>query len=90
VNQNAELINHCQFSFACDGKPNWINDSRHWREILADASEILDCGGDCDEPAFPKGPLALSTHYHARAIKPSWSKTLRRTGQVGNHIFYQR
>lgn len=89
VNQNAGLIHRCQFSFACDGKPNWISDDRRWREILADASELMNCGGDCDGSAFPSGMLASSTHYHARSVTLRWSKTLHRTGQIGNHVFYQ-
>ena len=89
VYQNAELMNRCQFSFACDGKPNWIKDGRQWGEILNDASDLLNCGGDCDEAAFPEGPLALSTHYHSNSVKPSWAHLLHRTGQVGKHIFYR-
>jgi spore germination cell wall hydrolase CwlJ-like protein len=33
--------------------------------------------------------LAQSTHYHAVSVSPSWSRKLKRTGQIGRHIFYQ-
>jgi spore germination cell wall hydrolase CwlJ-like protein len=89
VYQHADLVNRCQFSFVCDEKPNRISDTRLWSEILFEASGLLNCGDGCDAPANPKVPLALSTHYHATWVSPSWSKKLRRTGQVGNHIFYR-
>jgi spore germination cell wall hydrolase CwlJ-like protein len=89
VYQHADLVNRCQFSFVCDEKPNSIGDARLWSEILLEASGLLNCGESCDAPANPKVPLALSTHYHAAWVNPSWSKKLRRTGQVGNHIFYR-
>ena len=89
VYQNAHLKNRCQFSFVCDGKPNWIRDAKLWKEILLDASTLLDCLQRCNTPEDPKGPLALSTHYHAVSVSPSWSKKLHRTGQIGNHIFYR-
>jgi spore germination cell wall hydrolase CwlJ-like protein len=30
----------------------------------------------------------VSTHYHADYVSPGWAKKLRRTGQIGRHIFY--
>jgi hypothetical protein len=79
----------CQFSFVCDGKPNWITDAQLWREILLEASTLLNCLQECNTPEDPKGSLALSTHYHAVSVSPRWSKKLHRTGQIGNHIFYR-
>jgi len=29
-----------------------------------------------------------ATHYHTRAINPSWSSSLTVAGVIGNHIFY--
>lgn len=89
VYQNAHLKNRCQFSFVCDGKLNRIRDAQLWKEILLDASTLLDCLQRCNTPEDPKGPLALSTHYHAVSVSPSWSKKLNCTGQIGNHIFYR-
>ena len=89
VYQNAHLKNRCQFSFVCDGKPNWITDAQLWREILLEASTLLNCLQGCNTPEDPKGSLALSTHYHAVSVSPRWSKKLHRTGQIGNHIFYR-
>ena len=30
-----------------------------------------------------------ATFYHQVSIQPNWAKTLVRTAQIGNHIFYQ-
>ena len=29
-----------------------------------------------------------ATHYHTRAIHPYWAASLRKTAEIGNHIFY--
>lgn len=29
-----------------------------------------------------------STHYHTTAVKPVWRTKLRKTAQIGSHIFY--
>jgi spore germination cell wall hydrolase CwlJ-like protein len=89
VNQNAHRINGCQFSYRCDGKADRITEWEPWQQILQRSEFLLMCGGDCPSPDLPKGLLAQSTHYHATSVTPSWSRKLKRTGQIGNHIFYQ-
>jgi len=89
VNQNANRANRCQFSFRCDGKADRITEWVPWQQILRRSAQLLLCGSDCASPDLPKGLLALSTHYHAISVTPSWSRKLKRTGQIGRHIFYQ-
>ena len=89
VNQNANRANRCQFSFRCDGKADRITEWLPWQQILRRSALLLLCGNDCLSPDLPKGLLALSTHYHATSVSPSWSRKLKRTGQIGRHIFYQ-
>src|SRR5262245_13104245 len=89
VNQNAGRTNRCQFSFRCDGKADRITEWVPWQQILQRSALLLLCGSACLSPDLPKGELALSTHYHAVSVTPSWSRKLKRTGQIGRHIFYQ-
>jgi spore germination cell wall hydrolase CwlJ-like protein len=89
VNQNAHLLNSCQFSYRCDGKTDMITEWESWQEILRRSALLVGCKDDCTDPEMPTGDLALSTHYHAASVSPSWSRKLRRTGQIGRHIFYQ-
>ncbi|MET0481751.1 MAG: cell wall hydrolase [Aestuariivirgaceae bacterium] len=90
VNQNAHRVNRCQFSYRCDGKVDRITEWAPWQQILQRSAFLLLCGGgDCLSPDLPRGLLAQSTHYHATSVTPSWSRKLKRTGQIGRHIFYQ-
>jgi len=86
VNQNAQLLNRCQFSYRCDGKIDMITEWEAWQEILRRSALLMGCNDECTDPEMPTG--ALSTHYHATSVSPSWSRKLRRTGQIGRHIFY--
>lgn len=33
--------------------------------------------------------LKDATHYHATYVKPSWSKSLVKVAQIGDHVFYR-
>ena len=84
VYQNDYMRNRCQFSFACDGKPDVITDEETWREILAYAEWLLTHQtGERHE-----SELWTSTHYHADYVTPPWAKHLTLTGRVGHHLFY--
>jgi len=84
VYQNAHRKNACQFSFACDGKPDTIREARSWERALEQARALLRCEIGCDV----NGELWQSTHYHADYVSPSWSNVLPRTGKIGRHVFY--
>jgi len=82
VFQNQTWRNRCQFSFACDGQPERINDKGSWATAVDIAREALD--GDY----FLEG-VGEATHYHATYVRPRWSRALRKVEKVGTHIFYQ-
>ena len=44
---------------------------------------LLLCGNECHSHDLPKGLLGMSTHYHASSVSPSWSRKLKRTGEIG-------
>ncbi len=86
VYQNAAKRNRCQFSFACDGKPDKPGNLPAWQAAVRMAERLM-CREICGGLAI-SADLIRSTHYHATYVRPSWSKKLRRTGQIGRHIFY--
>ena len=82
VFQNQAKRNACQFSFACDGIPETINDQKSW----AQAEEIAT--------KFTDGELYLTevadaTHYHATYVRPKWAPRMNKVTQIGLHIFYK-
>ena len=85
VYQNAHMRNACQFSFACDGKPDAIKEKGAYEKAESIAAQVFGCeNGKCESPNL----FMRSTHYHADYVSPRWAKKLQRTGQVGRHIFY--
>lgn len=84
VYQNDHRRNRCQFSFACDGKPDTITDRAAWNEVLAYAEWLLTH----DASERHESELWTSTHYHADYVTPPWAKHLTLTGRVGRHLFY--
>jgi spore germination cell wall hydrolase CwlJ-like protein len=82
VFQNQSRRNSCQFSFACDGIPETINDTKAW----AQAQDIAR--------RFTDGELYLTevgdaTHYHASYVRPAWAPRMTKVTQIGLHIFYK-
>lgn len=86
VYQGAARLNACQFSFACDGKPDVLDDARAWEKAVAIAERALHGEMTAQEPQI----IMAATHYHADYVKPKWSKSLYRLTQIGRHIFYSR
>lgn len=82
VFQNQSHRNACQFSFACDGRPESINDADSW----AQAQEIA--------LGTVQGSLYLTevghaTHYHATYVYPAWAPRMKKVTKIGLHVFYQ-
>ena len=72
---------NCQFSWFCDGKSDTPTDTVAWaRSVLVANDVMLGYIPDITEGA---------THYHARYVKPYWSKSLTPTVAFGSHIFYK-
>ena len=86
VYKGASRLNACQFSFACDGKPDIVDDARAW--MAAHAVTALALAND--RKGKPLQILATATNYHADYVDPVWSKSLNRLTQIGRHIFYSQ
>lgn len=71
----------CQFSYVCNGKSRM-------RERGA-----ADLAGRIARAMLDGAPRMLTdgaTHFHTRAVKPSWSKRFARTAAIGAHLFYRQ
>jgi hypothetical protein len=81
IYQNAHRRNSCQFSYACDGKPERITDMAKWRRAKKFADDALSQRSYLKE-------IGNATHYHANYVSPDWRFELKRMKQIGLHIFY--
>jgi spore germination cell wall hydrolase CwlJ-like protein len=84
VYQNKNRHNRCQFSFACDGKPDTIKERAEWGVILMHAAWLL--ASDLDDRSTRL--VRFATHYHADYVSPHWSRVLVLAGRIGHHLFY--
>jgi spore germination cell wall hydrolase CwlJ-like protein len=71
----------CQFSYWCDGRSDATHDDERWAKSKQAASDVLSGA----YPDVTKGAL----FYHARFVRPVWSKKMMRTAIIGGHIFYR-
>jgi spore germination cell wall hydrolase CwlJ-like protein len=81
VKQGTGRIHACQFSYTCDGNPETISEPGAYRQVGKVARIMMD-GQD---RALTSG----ATHYHTKAVSPSWSKVFPRTTTIGVHHFYR-
>jgi len=90
VYQNAKQLNRCQFSFACDGKPDDAgNGNRIVRESWVKANLVAQTAFKRFENGQSLGVLPPSTlFYHSLAVNPRWAASMRKVAQIGEHIFY--
>lgn len=63
VYQNAERANRCQFSFACDGKPEIASERAAWGDALDEAGRLVACKAACPDRSLFADPLWRSTHF---------------------------
>ena len=82
VYQNKRWRNRCQFSFACDGIRDRVRSRRHW-SMAQDIAMAVTAG------KIWLGQVGSSTHYHAVYVRPKWTRTMKRVGRIGLHIFYR-
>jgi hypothetical protein len=82
VYQNQQMHNACQFSFACDGIPETIDDSTAWTQARQIAEGVIN--GSLYLP-----DVGRATHYHATYVYPDWAPRLKRVTKIGHHVFYQ-
>lgn len=82
VYQNASRHLDCQFTFACDGKRNVINERGAWARAQQIAGQVL--AGDLYDQA-----VGSSTHYHALYVRPDWVQEMKKLARHGTHNFYR-
>ena len=82
VFQGESKRNACQFSFACDGRPETVTDKKSWAQAEEIAQKVTS-----GELYLPE--VANATHYHASYVYPDWAPRLQRVTKIGLHIFYR-
>jgi spore germination cell wall hydrolase CwlJ-like protein len=82
VYQNAHRKLACQFTFACDGIPDKIEEPDMWEQAKEIARDMLD-----GKLWLPE--IGHSTHYHAYWVHPSWVNEMRKLYKIGVHSFYR-
>jgi spore germination cell wall hydrolase CwlJ-like protein len=75
-------IGGCQFTFACDGRPEVVKEPEMWEIAKKIARDTLD------------GKLWLkkvgkATHYHAYWVRPDWVREMAKIQRLGVHTFYR-
>ncbi|MCW1840663.1 cell wall hydrolase [Prosthecomicrobium hirschii] len=82
VYQNARSFGRCQFSFACDGRPEEINEPDAWDKAVEIARAVT-----AGKTYLPE--IGDSTHYHATWVTPNWRRGMIRKTRIGVHVFYR-
>lgn len=75
----------CQFSWACDGKPDIARD----KVKLDNAFKVAELVYQMHKKGYDITDGA--THYHATYVNPKWNKdrNMKRVTKVDTHIFYR-
>lgn len=72
----------CQFTYTCDGNAESIHEPSAWKRMGKVARLLLD--------GAPRALTDGATHYHTRAVSPSWARRFPRTASIGSHYFYRQ
>jgi spore germination cell wall hydrolase CwlJ-like protein len=71
----------CQFSWWCDGRADRVRAQDEYRLAKEVARRALN--GQLRDRTHG------ATHFHHTRVRPGWSRKLKRTAQIGDHIFYR-
>lgn len=82
VFQNQHRKNSCQFSFACDGIPEVVNERKPWEQAEDIARQVAGNTLYLTE-------VGDATHYHATYVRPAWAPRMEKVTQIGLHVFYK-
>jgi spore germination cell wall hydrolase CwlJ-like protein len=82
INQGTGRRYACQFTYTCDGKPETIAEPRSWERVGKVARMLID--------GAPRALTGGATHYHTKAVNPSWAERFPRTAAIGFHYFYRQ
>ena len=90
VFQNMHLKHRCQFSFACDDKSDWPDNSIGFQRIENFSSSVLNANF-ARQAKFLGPDFAATaenmTHYHRHDVQPVWSSKLQELSVLGQHVF---
>lgn len=81
VRQNQHMPLKCQFTYACNGRPENPTRGAQWNKAKRVANQAM---------SGKRSFLAVkgATNYHADYVDPGWSKTMKVVKKIGRHIFY--
>ncbi len=82
INQGTGRKYGCQFTYTCDGKAEVIAEPRSWERVGKVARILVD--------GVPRALTGGATHYHTKAVNPSWAQRYPRTATIGSHHFYRQ
>lgn len=82
INQGTGRKYGCQFTYTCDGKAEVIAEPQSWERVGKIARILVD--------GVPRALTGGATHYHTKAVNPSWAQRYPRTATIGSHHFYRQ
>ncbi len=82
INQGTGRRYACQFTYTCDGLAENIAEPRAWERVGKVARLLVD--------GVPRALTGGATHYHTKAVNPSWARVYPRTASIGSHYFYRK
>jgi len=82
INQGTGRKHACQFSYTCDGKAENIHEPAAYAKVGKVARILMD--------GAPRVLTDGATHYHTKAVNPSWARRFPRTATIGFHYFYRQ
>jgi spore germination cell wall hydrolase CwlJ-like protein len=86
IYQNADQGRYrCQFSFACDGRPDMATERGAWSKANRIASAAFSEFQRGQRPGVVPGNALF---YHTRSVSPAWSGSYHQVAQIGAHVFY--
>jgi hypothetical protein len=77
-----ERLNHCQFSWWCDGRSDKPLNRSAWRSSLEMAEHIY--------AGYSTDPTNGALWYHADYASPYWKAGLSVAVKIGQHVFYTK
>ena len=81
VSEGSTKLNACQFSYNCDGKPEYVNDLKSYERILKLSNMLYE--------GTARILTDRATFYHSDSVLPSWTAKMKKTSEIGRHIFYR-
>ncbi len=82
VYQDSQRHLACQFTFACDGIPDRIEELDAWVRAREIARDTLD-------GKLWLADVGKATHYHAYWVRPVWIREMQKLDRIGVHTFYR-